>query len=88
MSNNSESKTAATCDNDGDVGVTTAVWTPDDERRLVRKIDLRIFPAIIVLFVLNFIDRNNFANARLKFVPPHTQASNHSHTSGGCLVPR
>ncbi|KAL4910734.1 hypothetical protein BDW74DRAFT_164556 [Aspergillus multicolor] len=41
-------------------------WTADDERALRWKIDLRVFPVLIVLFILNFIDRNNFANARLK----------------------
>ncbi|TVY35026.1 MFS transporter, partial [Lachnellula occidentalis] len=41
-------------------------WTPADEKALVRKIDLQIFPVLILLFILNFIDRNNFANARLK----------------------
>lgn len=41
-------------------------WDPAVEKALVRKIDLRIFPIMIVLFVLNFIDRNNFANARLR----------------------
>lgn len=41
-------------------------WDPSEERRLVRKMDMRIFPIMIILFVLNFIDRNNFANARLK----------------------
>ncbi|KAI0470084.1 major facilitator superfamily transporter [Xylariaceae sp. FL0804] len=41
-------------------------WTSKEESALVRKIDLRIFPIIIVLFILNFLDRNNFANARLK----------------------
>jgi MFS family permease len=41
-------------------------WTAAAEKALVRKIDLRIFPAMLVLFVLNFIDRNNFANARLQ----------------------
>ncbi|KAI8219231.1 MFS transporter prlL [Colletotrichum sp. SAR 10_86] len=40
-------------------------WDPATEKALVRKIDLRIFPVMIVLFILNFIDRNNFANARL-----------------------
>jgi len=43
----------------------TTGWTEADEKALVRKIDLRIFPTLIVLFILNFIDRNNFANARL-----------------------
>lgn len=41
-------------------------WTTEEEQHLVRKLDIRIFPVIIVLFILNFIDRNNFANARLK----------------------
>jgi MFS family permease len=43
-----------------------ADWDPAAEQALVRKIDLRIFPSFIILFILNFIDRNNFANARLK----------------------
>ncbi|KAH7014086.1 major facilitator superfamily transporter [Microdochium trichocladiopsis] len=43
-----------------------ATWTAADEHALVRKMDLRIFPTMIVLFILNFIDRNNFANARLR----------------------
>ncbi|KAI1849743.1 hypothetical protein JX266_004692 [Neoarthrinium moseri] len=47
-----------------DAGVET--WGPKEETALVRKIDLRIFPVMVVLFILNFIDRNNFANARLK----------------------
>ncbi|KAJ9157211.1 Major facilitator superfamily transporter [Pleurostoma richardsiae] len=49
----------------GDIS-STATWGPDEEKALVRKIDLRIFPIMIILFILNFIDRNNFANARLK----------------------
>lgn len=44
----------------------TAPWDPAAEKALVRKIDLRIFPVMIILFILNFIDRNNFANARLR----------------------
>lgn len=41
-------------------------WEPQAEQALVRKIDLAIFPVLVLLFILNFIDRNNFANARLK----------------------
>ncbi|KAK6366323.1 hypothetical protein LTS17_010829 [Exophiala oligosperma] len=44
---------------------TTASWDETTEKALVRKMDLRIFPVMIILFILNFIDRNNFANARL-----------------------
>ncbi|KAI9735006.1 MAG: hypothetical protein M1834_002089 [Cirrosporium novae-zelandiae] len=45
---------------------TVFTWTQKDEKLLVRKIDFRIFPVMVILFILNFIDRNNFANARLK----------------------
>lgn len=34
-----------------------ATWSPDEEKRLVRKMDWRIFPVLIILFILNFIDR-------------------------------
>ena len=45
--------------------LTIPTWDPAAERALVRKLDFRIFPTMILLFILNFIDRNNFANARL-----------------------
>jgi len=35
------------------------------EARLVRKIDLRLLPMIILMYVLNYLDRNNIASARL-----------------------
>jgi hypothetical protein len=35
------------------------------EKKLVRKIDLRSLPILIVLFLLNILDRNAIANARL-----------------------
>ncbi|KAF2107391.1 retrograde regulation protein 2 [Lophiotrema nucula] len=35
------------------------------EKKLVRKIDLRTLPILIVLFLLNILDRNAIANARL-----------------------
>ena len=41
-------------------------WTAVDERALRPKIDLGVFPVLIILFILNFIDHNNFANARLR----------------------
>jgi hypothetical protein len=51
----------------GDLEVEQSLeWSPADEKALVRKIDTRIFPVLILLLILNFIDRNNFANARLK----------------------
>lgn len=35
------------------------------ERKLKRKIDFRLMPAIIVMYILNYIDRNNIAAAKL-----------------------
>ncbi|GAB7353842.1 hypothetical protein MBLNU459_g4208t1 [Dothideomycetes sp. NU459] len=35
------------------------------ERRLLWKIDLRILPVTIIMYILNYIDRNNIASARL-----------------------
>ncbi|CAE6351377.1 unnamed protein product [Rhizoctonia solani] len=36
-----------------------------EERRLVRKIDLKILPASIIIYLLCFLDRSNIGNARL-----------------------
>ncbi|KAK4144298.1 putative tartrate transporter [Dichotomopilus funicola] len=35
------------------------------EKQLKRKIDLRLLPAIIIMYIMNYIDRNNIAAARL-----------------------
>ncbi|KAL2203301.1 major facilitator superfamily transporter [Sarocladium strictum] len=51
---------------DAPIGNAQDNWDANEEKRLVRKMDIRIFPIMIILFILNFIDRNNFANARLR----------------------
>ncbi|WYZ41473.1 hypothetical protein EsH8_V_000368 [Colletotrichum jinshuiense] len=35
------------------------------EKRLRRRIDLRLLPMIVIMYILNYIDRNNIAAARL-----------------------
>ena len=35
------------------------------EKKLVRKLDVRTLPILIILFLLNILDRNAIANARL-----------------------
>jgi len=35
------------------------------ERLLVKKIDFRLLPAIIIMYIMNYLDRNNIASARL-----------------------
>jgi hypothetical protein len=36
------------------------------ERRLIRKLDLRILPVLWVLYLVNFIDRANIGNAKIQ----------------------
>lgn len=42
--------------------------TPEErtkaEKALVRKIDIRLLPMIILMYILNYLDRNNIASAR------------------------
>lgn len=35
------------------------------ETRLKRKIDMRLLPMIILMYIMNYLDRNNIAAARL-----------------------
>ncbi|KAF2644983.1 putative MFS transporter [Massarina eburnea CBS 473.64] len=38
-------------------------------RKLRRKIDIRIMPLVILVYLMNYIDRNNYAAARLQGLP-------------------
>jgi len=44
-------------------------WSREERRRrethLVRKIDFRLIPMIILMYIMNYLDRNNIASARL-----------------------
>lgn len=37
------------------------------EKKLLRKIDLRLMPLMMLIYVLNYLDRNNIATARLVY---------------------
>lgn len=43
--------------------------SPDErahaEKALVRKIDFRLMPMLVIMYILNYLDRNNIASARL-----------------------
>ncbi|KAK9437212.1 MFS transporter prlL [Metarhizium brunneum] len=39
-------------------------WVAAQDKRLVRKIDTRMMPCLIVMYLLNFLDRSNLAQAR------------------------
>ena len=38
------------------------------EKALVRKINLRLFPMIIIMYILNYLDRNNIVSGMLKSI--------------------
>lgn len=44
---------------------TTRSWSPEAERKLVRKVDLRILPMLIIMYILNYVDRTNIGNAKI-----------------------
>ena len=40
-------------------------WRSYHTKRLLRKVDIRLLPLLILMFLLNFLDRSNLAQARL-----------------------
>lgn len=43
-----------------------AAINPEAERKLLRKLDLCIFPTIFIIYMLSFLDRINISNARIQ----------------------
>lgn len=39
-------------------------WRSDFEKKLLRKVDVRLMPTLIIMYLLNFLDRSNLAQAR------------------------
>lgn len=39
-------------------------WCREFERKLLRKVDLRLMPTLVIMYLLNFLDRSNLAQAR------------------------
>lgn len=39
-------------------------WRRDYESKLLRKVDLRLMPTLVIMYLLNFLDRSNLAQAR------------------------
>jgi hypothetical protein len=39
-------------------------WTPEEEKKLVRKVDLLLMPTIWLMYLLSYMDRTNIGNAR------------------------
>lgn len=43
----------------------TDEWKEANTKKLLRKVDLRLLPLLIIMYLLNFLDRSNLAQARL-----------------------
>ncbi|OCL01459.1 MFS general substrate transporter [Glonium stellatum] len=42
-----------------------ALWHAQETNKLLRKVDVHLLPLLIIMYLLNFLDRNNLAQARL-----------------------
>jgi hypothetical protein len=42
-----------------------AEWKAHHTKKLLRKVDIRLLPLLILMYLLNFLDRSNLAQARL-----------------------
>ncbi|KAJ7648777.1 major facilitator superfamily domain-containing protein [Mycena polygramma] len=58
---------------------------PAAERRLVRKLDLRLLPCLALTYLLAFIDRTNAGNARVAGLPSELGLGNWGFNIGTCL---
>lgn len=58
-------KTASETGSSHDSDILNGEWTAEEERRIVRQLDLKLVPVVTVLYLLCFIDRANIGNARI-----------------------
>ena len=69
---------------DSDSDLLSADARPAAERRLVRQLDLRLMPTIIIIFIMNYIDVRLVASPVLVFVPNENpeNSSDYSQVEG------
>lgn len=53
------------------------------EAKLKRKIDLRLLPMVILMYILNYLDRNNIAAARLAGLQDNLKLTNTQYSVSG-----
>jgi sugar phosphate permease len=56
--------------------------SPSQEKALVRKLDLRLLPALTALYLLSFLDRSNVANARIEGLTDDLHMSGDQYLTG------
>ncbi|KAF2281290.1 MFS transporter [Westerdykella ornata] len=53
-----------------------------NESRLLRKLDLRLLPAVSILYLLSFLDRSNVANARIEGLTTDLHMTGNQYLTG------
>jgi len=53
-----------------------------NEKALMRKIDLRLLPAVTLLYLMSFLDRSNVANARIEGLLTDTNMTGDEYLTG------
>ncbi|KAL2808889.1 major facilitator superfamily domain-containing protein [Aspergillus granulosus] len=54
------------------------------EKKLVRRLDFHLMPAVVILFLMNILDRNNIANAKISGLPASLRITNTEYNT--CLM--
>lgn len=57
-------------------------FSRDEEKALVRKLDLRLLPPMTLLYLLSFLDRSNVANARIEGLATDLRMSGDQYLTG------
>ncbi|KAF2729722.1 MFS general substrate transporter [Polyplosphaeria fusca] len=55
-------------------------WTPEEEKKLVRKIDLFLLPTIWLMYLLSYMDRTNIGNAKIAGMADDLQLSSNEYS--------
>ncbi|USP81743.1 uncharacterized protein yc1106_09017 [Curvularia clavata] len=55
---------------------------PVNEKKLLRKLDLRLLPGVSILYLLSFLDRSNVANARIEGLAADLHMTGNQYLTG------
>ncbi|KAF1934729.1 MFS general substrate transporter [Clathrospora elynae] len=55
-------------------------WTPEEEKALVRKIDLFLLPTIWLMYLLSYMDRTNIGNAKIAGMDKDLQLTSNQYS--------
>ncbi|RYO41394.1 hypothetical protein AA0111_g1025 [Alternaria arborescens] len=56
------------------------IWTKEEEKKLVRKIDLFLLPTIWLMYLLSYMDRTNIGNAKIAGMADDLQLSSDQYS--------